>query len=58
MLKQLYPEPDQWNYKFFLPLYDLIDHYKTSIRLKDIGFPDHWTEILSEGTNRVSVERY
>ncbi|WP_295363648.1 Abi family protein [uncultured Pseudoramibacter sp.] len=48
MLKELYPVPDQWNREFFLPLYDLIDKYKTSIRLKDIGFPDNWISILNQ----------
>lgn len=46
MLKELYPTPDDWNREFYLPLFYLVDKYRTSIRLEHIGFPENWTELL------------
>ena len=48
VLKFLYPYPERWMQSVLTPLYALIEEYKDSIKMKDIGFPDNWKNVLEE----------
>ena len=47
MLKSIYPQKNDWNSKFYIPLEELMSEHEHSISLSHIGFPDNWKEILS-----------
>ena len=45
-LKYLYPERDRWEKDFVKPLIKLVNKYKKSIKMDDIGFPYRWKYYL------------
>ena len=47
MLNYLYTNRFQWYSKAIVPLENLIEEYKESIKLSHIGFPLNWKELLS-----------
>ena len=48
VLKFLYPYPERWIKSVLTPLYALIEEFKDSIKMKDIGFPENWKDVLEE----------
>ncbi len=48
MLSILCANDNLWNHYYMPKLSRLIASYENSIKLKDIGFPDNWKEILSK----------
>ena len=50
VLKFLYPYPERWISSIVTPLSALIEEFKPNIKMKDIGFPENWLEILKEPT--------
>lgn len=48
VLKFLYPYPERWISSVAVPLRALIEEFKDSIKMQDIGFPEDWEDILEE----------
>lgn len=48
VLKFLYPYPEKWTSSFVVPLSALVEEFKDSIKLSDIGFPKNWKDILQK----------
>lgn len=47
MLKYLYPDKNEWKNHFITELEALIEEYTLDISLNNMGFPDHWHELLN-----------
>lgn len=48
VLKFLYQYPERWIKSVLTPLYALIEEFKDSIKMKDIGFPENGKDVLEE----------
>ena len=46
VLKLLYPDRREWNFKMMAVLKPLIEEYENDILLEHIGFPDDWEDML------------
>jgi abortive infection bacteriophage resistance protein len=46
VMRMLRPDPMKWHNDFLLPLKHLINAYADSIKLKHLGFPEDWYDIL------------
>ena len=48
VLKFLYPDRREWNFKMMAVLKPLMEEYERDILLEHIGFPKNWEEMLKE----------
>ena len=46
VLKELYPDNAGWNREVFEPIRSLFMEYQSDIKLRHIGFPQNWEEML------------
>ena len=46
VLKFLYPDAREWNFKMMAVLEPLMEEYENDIELRHIGFPENWKELL------------
>jgi abortive infection bacteriophage resistance protein len=48
VLRALYPDKAGWNKEVFDPVRSLLIEYQSDVKLRHIGFPQNWQEILKE----------